>query len=82
MTKSQEERLGIVETEVDNTKQDIVEIKDSLHRIEAKLDAQSEKYATKDELKELKDRPTWAVTVLGSIALFLAGLLVKAWGKG
>ena len=78
MTRTAEERLGILETETRNIKDDITDIKGSLERIETKLD---DKYATKEELEDVRNRPSWAVSVLSGAVLFLAGIIAKwKWG--
>jgi hypothetical protein len=51
MTKKEEERLAIVETKVDRINSDITEIKSSVKNIETILNAQDEKFLSKNTIK-------------------------------
>lgn len=66
MTKSETERLSVLETKVDDMKEDVTEIKGSIKNIESILSDQNEKFITK------KSIITWITVATGVIVAVIA----------
>lgn len=77
MTQSQETQLGVLRSQMEQNITDHKDIKDSLSKIEVKLDTVIKEKAEVTDLKTLDNR-VWAIII--SILLLLAGI-IATWFK-
>lgn len=66
MAKTNLERLSVIETKVDNIIQNINDLKDGLNKVHNDF---SKKFATKDELRGVKNLLVWFGTIITGIVV-------------
>lgn len=72
MTKSNDERLAIMETKVNTLQSDVTEIKSDLKTLIDKIDSN---YLTKDEFKAFKQSQVWQKALIAVLFSFIGALI-------